>query len=466
MGNPFTSDRLAVIIIGADMTGSAVFQDLVRFLAHMVEIHVVDGGTVKEADLARQHFTSKDVGKNKARVLQARATGALGLDRVFAHPYDLTDVRQLHDLAQFYASVILIGTVDNRLARSVQEQFVRETKVATYYLCLTDGEYAGGVMALCRTDEGEADSVGSPMDPSHLTDVAGEPVRGGLVPTAGKLPAWISSRMAAIISLELVAKALKGNLQTGLAHFHQCRISRVTPALTQLVAGRIAVILVGAGGIGSAVFQDLVRYLSPMIEIHLVDGDLVEGRNLQRQHFTRKDLRRNKASALHEKARDLLKREGVQAHAFYLTEPEQLHQIARNYSAVILIGGVDNHPARKVQEQFVRETKVPTYYLCLANGENSGEVFATYQVDGAQYGFFRSHIDPSVLTDEEGDPTRRSCGQQLDAGSIQTLVANRKAAIIALELVFQALVGTIQTGIVYFDECTTAQVAVVTPAAA
>ncbi len=223
-----------------------------------------------------------------------------------------------------------------------------------------------------------------------------------------------------------------------------------------------AVIIVGAGGIGSALFQDLCRFLPHTWDIHLIDGDVVEGKNIQRQHFSRKDLGRNKAQALAEKASVAIGLDRVYFHPAYLTRADQLQRITQYYQKVILVGAVDNHPARRVQEAFVRQSSTRIYYIDCANEETRGEVVAVVGGKDGVSGLFRSQLDPRVLTDDQGDPTQASCTQQLDQGSLQTLFTNRKAAVLALELVAAYMRRekeieqgevTPPTGIAFFREC-------------
>lgn len=217
-----------------------------------------------------------------------------------------------------------------------------------------------------------------------------------------------------------------------------------------------AVIIVGAGGIGSALFQDLCRFLPHTIDVHLMDGDRVEGKNLQRQHFSKRDMGRNKAEALAEKASVAVGMDRVYYHPTYLTGPGQLERISRHYKeGVVLLGAVDNHPARRHMEHFVKEFGLPVYYVDCANELDRGEVVAVHRDRSGITGRLRSEIDPSVLTDNTGDPTTSSCTQQLDAGNVQVLYTNRKAAILALELIHHHLRGDTRVGITFFRECVT-----------
>lgn len=215
----------------------------------------------------------------------------------------------------------------------------------------------------------------------------------------------------------------------------------------------VCVIIVGVGGIGSSLLQDLVRFLPHMIDIHLFDGDVAEGKNLQRQHFCKKHLGQNKAEALQEVATAALGFDRIYAHPEFLDDTQQIHTVARYYQRVILVGCVDNHPARRVMERFVQETNRATYYVDCANAEHGGEVMAVCREDGVIRGQFRSEIDDTVLTDESGDPTKKSCNQQLDEGNVQTLVANRKAAITALELISGCMAGQPEVGTIFFNKC-------------
>lgn len=215
-----------------------------------------------------------------------------------------------------------------------------------------------------------------------------------------------------------------------------------------------AVLIVGVGGIGSALFQDLCRFLRHDIDIHLIDGDLVAGKNLQRQHFSRKDLGRNKAEALAERATIAIGLKRIYYHPQYLTKPRQIDRIARQYENVVIVGAVDNHPARRVMEAFVKAAGLSIYYVDCANGEHRGEIVAVAKEPGQGVtGDFRSDMDPSVLTDNTGDPTKASCTELLDSGNVQVLYTNRKAAILALELIDAYLRGDKKTGIVYFRDC-------------
>jgi len=72
-----------VFVIGCGGNGSHLVPDLARFLSTLeqqVSLVLVDGDTVEEKNLIRQHFIKNDIGRNKAEVLAARYGAAFGVD--------------------------------------------------------------------------------------------------------------------------------------------------------------------------------------------------------------------------------------------------------------------------------------------------------------------------------------------------------------------------------------------------
>lgn len=203
------------------------------------------------------------------------------------------------------------------------------------------------------------------------------------------------------------------------------------------------IVIVGAGGIGSNLFQKITRYAPSRYNILLIDGDIVEEKNILRQMFTMADVGRNKAEVLTTKANNTL----TQRNSFYddylPTKKgygvKKIQQLTSGADEIILFGCVDNHPIRRELELFFEQCDCECLYIDSANGESSGDVVSVYKHKvGAVRGAVRSMYDASVLFDNENDPTN-SCGVQLDAGNIQTLIANDKAAIIALEVFHEYL---------------------------
>jgi len=221
-----------------------------------------------------------------------------------------------------------------------------------------------------------------------------------------------------------------------------------------------AIVIVGCGGIGSALFQDIARTNTDGYPIVLIDGDRVEGKNIERQHFSKNQIGMYKSEALAMTANSAL---GICDCKYitsylgtgdnYLKGVELLTEAFGNngyYGANILVGCVDNHPARLTMEKFCISTFRRTWYIDCANSVVDGEVVYTTNGKNSCY---RSDLDPNVLIDKSHDPTEATCSDEIQEGDTQRLVTNRKAAIIALELIHKIQEGKLSnSGVCYFNE--------------
>lgn len=220
-----------------------------------------------------------------------------------------------------------------------------------------------------------------------------------------------------------------------------------------------SILIIGAGGIGSALFQDICRVYGNRkdINIYLMDGDRVEGKNVARQHFAKHQIGDNKAEALCVTASTALGLTNCYFCPEYLPTEDidaaekLIIQCVTSHKRLIVIGCVDNHPTRTMLESVLARWGVfedgrPWHYIDCANSENSGEVV----VCNNRNVIFRSVYDPNVKVDKSGDPNK--CSTEIQKGNIQTLFTNRKAAIIALELIHDILENRKSLhGIVYFQ---------------
>lgn len=116
----------------------------------------------------------------------------------------------------------------------------------------------------------------------------------------------------------------------------------------------IQVVLVGAGGTGARLGPDIARLLSRGDKLIVVDPDLIEERNLVRQHFVRRDVGRYKAEVVAERA-TLAATPGVEVDA-QITTLTNLTQFPNrtNQGATLptlWIGAVDNRACRRMVAQ-------------------------------------------------------------------------------------------------------------------
>ncbi len=131
------------------------------------------------------------------------------------------------------------------------------------------------------------------------------------------------------------------------------------------------VLCVGAGGLISHIAPTLVR--KGIGQITLVDADVVEASNLNRQHFYSRDITRNKAAAL---ARNL-KTECIAATVIrgWPMRIQEAIAAKRDLAADVVICGVDNNPARTAVSRYFRRTGVPVIFSAVSRDADHGYVF-------------------------------------------------------------------------------------------
>lgn len=178
--------------------------------------------------------------------------------------------------------------------------------------------------------------------------------------------------------------------------------------------------IIGCGGVGSAIVPSLCLLKSPD-NITLVDGDVIEEKNLNRQMFGRSDIGRNKADALAEK-------HGCRSVAEWFSRGKLRH--ARNDWLICL---VDNHRARLETLQVCDEVGCQAVFA--ANETHSSEA---YYYRRAWKGTARDPrvYYPEISTDERGDPRSAAigCTGVAQERNRQLVSANFMAAALAEHL--------------------------------
>jgi molybdopterin/thiamine biosynthesis adenylyltransferase len=146
---------------------------------------------------------------------------------------------------------------------------------------------------------------------------------------------------------------------------------RKIPGFDQEKLFRSHVVCVDAGGIISNIAPTLCR--KGVGKITLLDDDLVEASNLNRQRFYPKDIGKNKAVALTENLQaECIAETEIRGYAFRLEEA-----LARgiDLSCDVAICGVDNNPARVVASRHFRALGVPVIFSAVSRDGDHGYVF-------------------------------------------------------------------------------------------
>lgn len=159
----------------------------------------------------------------------------------------------------------------------------------------------------------------------------------------------------------------------------------------------IRIMVVGCGGTGGYLIPNLARLIASQtertLELTLLDGDVVERKNLKRQNFIAADLGKPKAQVLAERYSAAL---GITIgyKNSYLKDPsilEELSDPSHRMGTTIVMGCVDNHRTRQIIAQWFR--KHPgRFWIDAGNEEMHGQV-----VCGFHYYPYRSDFSTFAL---------------------------------------------------------------------
>lgn len=250
----------------------------------------------------------------------------------------------------------------------------------------------------------------------------------------------------------------------------------------QLPAKRL-IILAGAGGTGARVAQALPKLLAPGDAIAVVDPDIVEERNLLRQHFTYEDVGKHKAEVVALRVQAALP-PAFQESIKVFSIPTRLEAISLNtlWTAMyellggrdraiytICLGCVDRASARRAlhdqSANLFRGTS--RIWIDAGNGVRTGQVILSFSSMGVKfpmqilthrddygratttnhndYKFATASFDgvaryaPELLIDDPDDVEQaEGCALRLDTQSVS---ANQMAATLVISMLSTILSG-------------------------
>lgn len=217
-------------------------------------------------------------------------------------------------------------------------------------------------------------------------------------------------------------------------------------------------VVVGAGGTGTFFLKEVSRFIAslgnqaPIGSMMIIDGDIVERKNMDRQCFQEEDIGLYKAAVM----ADLLNTAfslSWQSKAVYLESKEQIDVCGKKktgdyISLPVIIGCVDNHPCRTVMEDYFNSCK-NCIYLDSANEYMSGEVVFAIKLKGKVFSPLRSVYFPEVKKKQKAR-SEMSC-TELNMVSPQHIAANMLAGNILLSEFAAICEGNFHGGMVVFD---------------
>jgi molybdopterin/thiamine biosynthesis adenylyltransferase len=189
---------------------------------------------------------------------------------------------------------------------------------------------------------------------------------------------------------------------------------------------------------------NLHRYLSAHHRggdwmLYIIDGDVVEEKNLDRQSFAPGDVTATKASASAAKLRDT---EHVKSYSEYLGE-ENMARFIKDADTVLIC--VDNMTVRKRIEEHVLTLDNAT----VINGGNEkydGSVQLWVREKGRNLTPRLSYLHPEVKVAEGADRAAMTCAQAAALpGGEQTIIANLQSATWMLTALWRAHQGLFRT---------------------
>lgn len=216
--------------------------------------------------------------------------------------------------------------------------------------------------------------------------------------------------------------------------------------------GIIAV--VGCGGTGGFLAEGLCRlFLDTSIRVILVDHDRVEERNLLRQNYYPEELGRFKAQALAERLALKYRRPVAYALDPFSSPLEEKSMLGPDWRALspgILVGCVDNAPAREAMAQWCSRWQMG-WWVDVGNGQQFGQVLVGNAPPDRLRGAFREKEGVCIAlprpTDQRPEllvaptpPLDPSCAEAV-ALEQQSPTINQAMAALTLEVVRRLVAG-------------------------
>lgn len=195
-------------------------------------------------------------------------------------------------------------------------------------------------------------------------------------------------------------------------------------------------LMVGAGGTGTHLLGPLVTYLKSLhadnFMLHVVDGDVVEPKNLERQAFLPGTITMNKAEAALMPFKDDPR---MKAYPEYLSE-ENLNRFIQDRDTVLLC--VDNFTVRRHIEDYART--LPN--LTVINGGNEktdGSIQLWVRENGEDLTPRIGYLHPELKIATGDDRAAMTCVQAAALpGGEQTIIANLQSATWMLTALWRA----------------------------
>jgi PRTRC genetic system ThiF family protein len=220
------------------------------------------------------------------------------------------------------------------------------------------------------------------------------------------------------------------------------------------------IMVVGCGGTGGYLVSHLARLIQVMndgnrwqkLSLTLADGDVVEEKNLVRQHFIRPDLGKNKAEALADRYSAAFGLE-ITTISKDLESVADFNVLDQDRNSCVVVGCVDNNASRRViNEWFLHDPPGHGYgsgkfWIDSGNEETAGQVICGYRPPlqrpwrGSSFSL-PSVVDhyPDILDGDLKFNSELSCAERA-ASAPQNMMTNVTAATLVMNILQKLLLG-------------------------
>lgn len=211
------------------------------------------------------------------------------------------------------------------------------------------------------------------------------------------------------------------------------------------------VVIVGVGGVGTRLARELPMYLSRAhagAEVVLVDGDIFEEKNLDRQDFdAERGIGTNKAAMWADEIKRRHPGVAVSYHDRFVTKANVAEVVTE--SSVVFCA-VDNHASRKLLSDRMSELK-DGMLVSGGNDYHDGNVQVHVRKDGKDVTPPITYLHPEIDEPQDKNPAEMSCEERAAAGSPQLQFANVKVATEMMGAFYSATTEDPRYSEVYFD---------------
>lgn len=179
--------------------------------------------------------------------------------------------------------------------------------------------------------------------------------------------------------------------------------------------GKMRIIIIGLGGIGSWLAEPLIRYASKkynnILEVLLIDGDSYSNSNLVRQSIHPKLMGMNKASATALKLRQYFPEVDIKEYPEYLN-PKNIEILLSEHTSYVF-NCCDNNYCRKIVSEYMDKKYLNNYFLFSGGNEildGNSHIQQRNRYNGKSELLTVTHPEVGEASENE-DRGAMSCGQ-------------------------------------------------------